>query len=65
MKRGSGAGIVFAAGWLCSEHSHDDIAADLLEAAGLETIEKCQAVADRYDVGLAKPALQLLKDRRD
>lgn len=59
------SGIVFAAGWLCSEHSAEDIAANLLEAAGLDTIEKCRAVADPYDVDQAKSALQMIKDRRD
>ena len=57
------SGIVFAAGWLCSEHHHEDLAADLLDAAGLETVEKCRAIADPYDVNAAAPALQLLKGR--
>lgn len=61
---GRESGIIFAAGWLCSEHGVEDIAANLLEAAGLETVEKCKAAADPYDVLLARPALDLIKARR-
>lgn len=63
--RGIVAGIVFAAGWLCSAHNEEVLAAELLEAAQLTSSSAClKGGAEQYDVDLARPALNNLRCAR-
>lgn len=60
-----GCGVVFACGLVASSHGEVRIAADALEAAGLDTMAKVRATgADPGDIERVAPSIKWIRDRR-
>jgi len=59
------AGVVFAAGFLATDHGEDTYARDLLEAAGFTSMQDLKkSGATKYDIARCKPAFMQEKGKQ-